>query len=175
MGTACRTSKNRGHFAKPAPQTLGSGPTNQPPFRLYESEDRSRSPLDKPGSAAKGRKGVMSLFLSLIGIGISLFDGQNAADRIRRGALSSPVPGRSAGSNLPGRQGSGNFPWQPRGDLSTQRLASARLRFDEQSLPSPGGDATSEFGARNALVAGHLHRALQPSAWAKRTSLCWAL
>ena len=54
-----------------------------------------------PLITALGLEGVMSLFLSLMVIGISLPDGQNAAGRIRWGALSSALPRRSAGSDFP--------------------------------------------------------------------------
>ena len=46
-------------------------------------------------------EGVMSLFLSVMVIGISLPDGQNATGRIRWGALSSALPRQSAGSDFP--------------------------------------------------------------------------
>ncbi len=43
--------------------------------------------------------------------------------------------------------------------MPKDRLAGARLLFDEQSFSSGGGDPASQSGARNEMAAGHLHHA----------------
>ena len=65
---------------------------------------------------------------------------------------------------------------QDRGrSLPKDRVAGARLLFDEQSFSFGGGDPAGKSGGRNEMALGRLYDAVEPATQAERAFVCRAL